>query len=266
MTEQLKMCFLRLETETNKLQKINYLKHMIDNEEVTEFEDIGLCRWNISDNFALLRDGRSLLCNHKDFYEFVTSGDTCYLYWLVCDATQRLTLEKDGYSDYWWSLYYEAITQNSKENYPFAEFCVHRAALYVNPFLPHIKNNLKFAIENYENLLSKTKDKPEYLFYKVVYYSLVSRFSTFNKVELASLCEELFDGLSCCEEKNNFLTGEWKSFLVPFDRYKQSVIGINSAINAFIYSNNLLIAKELYDKACTLGMEKNDYIESKLRW
>lgn len=35
-------------------QLISYLNYTIDNKIVVEFEDIGFCYWNISDNYALL--------------------------------------------------------------------------------------------------------------------------------------------------------------------------------------------------------------------
>lgn len=266
MNEQLRLRFSGVMLESkDKLQQIDCLRYMIDSEEVTDFEDVGFCYWNISDNFALLRDGQSLFLNHQAFYEHIKKGNTCYLYWLVCDATQRLTLEINGHSEFWWSLYQEAVCHNANNDYHFIEFCVHRAALYVNPMLPHTKHNLVFAKENYENLLNKTRNMPEYTFYKVIYYSLMSRFSPLDSVELKSLCEMLYDGLSCDVKTNNFLLGEWDSFVIPFDRYKQSEVGINSLINAFIYNNELQIAKELYSNACALGMKKNNYIESRLR-
>ncbi len=85
------------EKKTKDLELINYLKSVIENKEVVEFEDIGFCYWNISDNYALLGDGHALRKNHQSFYECIMACDSSYLWWLVCDATQRLTLDKDGY-------------------------------------------------------------------------------------------------------------------------------------------------------------------------
>ena len=110
-------------------QLIRYLKSAIDNNVVTDFEDVGFCYWNISDNYALMKDGHSLMRNHQIFYEHIKNNDACYLYWTVCDATQRLTLEKDGFSKFWWGLYEEATEKNYYNNVYFAEFNAHRAAL-----------------------------------------------------------------------------------------------------------------------------------------
>lgn len=82
-------------------QLINYLKSLLDNNEVTDFEDIGFCYWNLSDNYGFLRDGQSLYENHKKLYHHIADNDK-YLYWAVCDGTQKLTFENSGYRDFWW--------------------------------------------------------------------------------------------------------------------------------------------------------------------
>lgn len=275
MDEQIRKIFIELkvtgqrsdmtpEVKEKDLQLIHYLKSVVENNEVTEFEDIGFCYWNISDNYALIKNGYALMRNHQTFYEYIKSKNCRYLYWLVCDATQRLTLEKDGYSDFWWTLYQEATKQNLDCDNCFVEFNAHRAALYKNPLLSHTLYNLEYAKSNFEKFLQKVINTPEYLLYKVIYLSLVSRFSTFDKIELKSLCDNLFNGLSYPKTTNRFLIGEWRSFVTPFDMQKQSVVGITSAINAFIYSGELQIAKEIYTKACKIGLPKNHYIETRL--
>ena len=146
------------EKKKKDLELIEYLNSVIASKKVAGFEDIGFCYWNISDNYALLRDGHALRKNHHAFYEHVMSKDASYLYWLVCDATQRLTLEKDGYSDWWWSVYREAISCNSEKTLLFAEFCAHRAALYKNPVLPTEQDSIAFALESYHAFLEKAKN------------------------------------------------------------------------------------------------------------
>lgn len=246
-------------------QLIDYLKAIIENKEVTEFEDIGFCYWNISDNYALIKDGYSLMSNHRLFYEHIKSGKRCYLWWLVCDATQRLTLEKDGYSDFWWDLYRVAVEQNLDCTNFFVEFNAHRTALYKNPILTQTQHNLEYAKSNFEKFLQKMKDTPEYQFYKVIYFSLVSRFFSVNKSELKILCDELFSGLSYPQTSSDFLVGEWKSFITPLNTHKRSVIALNSAINAFIYDGDLKTAKEIYTRARNMGLPQNYYIETRLK-
>lgn len=214
------------EQKEKDLQLIHYLKAVVENSEVSEFEDMGFCYWNISDNYALI---------------------------------------KDGYSDFWWKLYHESTEQNLDYDYCFVEFCAHRAALYINPILSHTHCNLESAKLNFEKFLQKVKHTPEYQFYKVIYLSLVSRFSSFDKIELKSLCDNLFNGLSHPKTTNGFLIGEWRNFVTPFDIRKQSVVGINSAINAFIYNGEIQTAKEIYKNACDIGLPKNHYIEIRLK-
>ncbi len=245
-------------------ERIQYLKHLLQDEVAIKFDDIGFCYWHISDNFALLRDGTSCYLNHQIFKEHVMTNDSRYLYWLVSDATQRLTLELGGYSDFWWHLYFNAVQCNVSGEYDFAEFCAHRAALYVNPLLPHKEDRLRFAIKNYENLLNRTVGKPEYPFYRTIYLSLLSRFCLIDYSELLILSTGLLKGLHGKNSGMEPILGEWNSFAVPFSSNKQSEVGINSAINALLYGSKHAMAKELYRNALDSGMKNNRYIEDRL--
>ncbi|MBE6654324.1 MAG: hypothetical protein E7608_02555 [Ruminococcaceae bacterium] len=246
------------------LRLIAYLKSIIGKNSVTDFEDIGFCYWNISDNYALLRNGHSLCENHKKFYDHIIKSDSCYLYWLVCDATQRLALEKDGYHSFWWDLYREAVEQNPNSKHHFAEFNAHRAALYSGNRAPTSQDAFNFAVQNYEKFLAKTESASENLFYHIIYLSLVSKSLDIDNNKLCHLSYMLFEYLSLPRSSDDFLVGEWKSFITPFDKKKQAVIGITSAINALIYSNDMKMVKSLYAEACNMGLPKNHYIERRL--
>lgn len=262
MSELARDFFSRMKQMSLK-ERTQYLNHLIQDKAVVDFEDVGFCYWHISDNFALLRDGASLFKNHRIFEEHIRTVESRYLYWLVSDATQRLTLEVNGHTDFWWKLYADAIQGNVNGELEFAEFCAHRAALYVNPYLPHTESNLSFAISKYENLLDRTKDKPEYRFYKIIYLSLISRFGSIDDSELLTLGGSFLEGLHS-KSRDREVPGEWNSFIVPFSVYKQSVVGINSAINALLYSGEQRMAKELYNSALDFGMTNNRYIEERL--
>ncbi len=246
------------------LKLISHLKSFIENKVVTDFEDIGFCYWNISDNYAFLRDGHSLYENHNTFYEHVTTNDPCYLYWLVCDATQRLALEKDGYSSFWWNLYKEAVEQNPNNKLYFAEFNIHRAAFYSNKNYTLSKDNFNFVKRNFENFIAKTESTPENIFYKLIYLSLAARLSQIDNKELYRLSRALLEYLSLQQATSGALCGEWKSFTIPFDKRKQAVVGIISAVNALIDVNDIKIAKDLYCEACNIGLPQNRYIERRL--
>lgn len=252
------------EKRARDFELIAYLESMIANHEVTDFEDMGFCYWNISDNYALLRDGHALRRNHQAFYEHIVAQDKSYLYWLVCDATQRLTLEKDGYSDWWWSVYRKAVSGNSEKTSLFAEFCAHRAALYQNPLLPPKKECTVYAKDNFEAFLDRAKNTSEYPFYRLMYLTLMSKCFPTDSREIKELSEQMLPGLINIDEPRDFLVGEWKSFITPFGRRKCAVVGIVSAVNSLIDTGERTSAKELYHTACEEGLPKNAYIEKRI--
>ena len=135
------------------------------------------------------------------------------------------------------------MEQNGDSKNYFAEFHVHRAALYTNNYL---------TISQYN-------------FYKMIYLSLISRSSTVNSKEFCEMSRTFFEYLSFPKISNDFLVGEWKSFITPFDKRKQGVVGITSAINALIDCGNVKEAKDLYFDACNIGLPKNYYIETRLK-
>lgn len=253
------------EKKKKDLELIEYLDSVIASKDVTEFEDIGFCYWNISDNFALLRDGHALRRSHQAFYEHIIAQDKSYLYWLVCDATQRLTLEKDGYSDWWWLVYREAISCNAENTHLFAEFCAHRAALYQNHLMSPKKECMAYAKANFEAFLDKAKNVSEYPFYRLLYLTSVSKcFPTDNR-EIEELSEQMLSDLLHADVPCDFLVGEWRSFITPFGKRKCAVVGITSAVNSLIDTGEAESAKRLYYAACEDGLSKNAYIEKRLK-
>lgn len=252
------------ERRDNDLKLIAYLKSLIDNNVVEDFEDIGFCYWNISDNYAFLRDGHSLYKNHKQFHEHIINNDPCYLFWLVCDATQRLALENDGYGDFWWDLYREAVENNPDNKWHFAEFNVHRAAFYSNKTFTLSEDNFNFVKQRYESFIAKTESASENIFYKLIYFSQLASFLQIDNKEICALSRELINYLSLPQTYEHFLCGEWKSFTTPLDKRKQAVVGIISAVNALIDVKEIKNAKDLYCEACDIGMPQNRYIERRL--
>ncbi len=277
MNDNLRQRFLELKVggqrcaipQDEKIKKdkelVAFLQTMIQEKQVKDFEGLGFCYWNISDNFAMLREGDRQYNNHVCFYEHIKKGSDLYLYWLVCDATQRLTLEHCGYSDFWWHLYEEAVKKNEDElDYPFVEFHVHRAALYRSPHIGWDEERFCLAQINFEKFLEKTSDSKENIFYKTILMSMVYKSSFENIKALLDCCEYLFQGLSHPKEQKQFLCGEWKSFITPFNKYKQAVVGIVSCVNTFIDNGDMKEAKLVYEKARELGLFENVYIERRL--
>jgi hypothetical protein len=276
MNSQIKNRFLELKVvgqrcaispeykQKRDMQLIEYLKHVLEHNEVVEFEDVGFCYWNISDNYALQRDGHSQYKNHVNFYEHVKNHEPVYLFWTVCDATQRLTLEKDRYGDFWWSLYREAVQQNSDNRCFFPEFSAHRAALTSVPDLPHTNEHLAFARSAYEQFLRRAEGSEAYTFYLTIYLSLTAQVAPYDQSEQEHLCAELLDGLSAPDIERNVLVGEWSDITTHFCKRKRAAIGLNSVINALINCGELQPARELYLSARDKGLAKNYYIESRL--
>lgn len=269
MTQETRGIFRLLEKQSrtksieDRYALITFLQSLIGGGDAETFEDVGFCYWNISDQYALLRDGDSVMRNHQRLYEHISQGDAPYLYWLVCDATQRLTLEKDGYGDQWWSWYREAVTFNEVQGSAM-EFQVHRAALYKSPVSELSADRFCFVKKNFETFLSKTKGQEEYPFYYAVYRSLLARYETVEEAELCHLGRELMLGLAAEKSISPYLIGEWGSFVTPFAARKRAEVGLNAVINALIDTRYLQSAKVLYTDAVATGMPQNTYIEKRL--
>ncbi|MBQ3069920.1 MAG: hypothetical protein IJD01_08265, partial [Clostridia bacterium] len=71
----------------------------------------GCLLWNLSDVYAMKRDFGALCDNHRRFEAHISTMAPMYRLWLVCDATQRLTLELGGYEEFWWGIYEKAAAQ-----------------------------------------------------------------------------------------------------------------------------------------------------------
>ncbi|MBR3778496.1 MAG: hypothetical protein IKL13_02065 [Clostridia bacterium] len=242
---------------------IAYLRSLVAKGEVSAFEDIGFCYWNISDQYALLRDGHSQAENHRRFYEHVSQGDDRYLYWLTNDATQKLTLEKDGYGDLWWGYYREAVERNATKDLPI-ECGVHRAALYKNPLLPVDDRCVLFAKQQFEDFLSRAQETEEYAFYCAMYLSSVAQYEAVEETILMDVGQSLLGDLSAERIPNDFLIGEWSKFATSYDHRRRAEVGIYAVVNALIDTKHTECAKVLYTESVSLGLPKNLYIERRL--
>ena len=242
---------------------IAYLQSLLTTGEVSAFEDVGFCYWNLSDRYALLRDGHNQAENHRRFYEHIKRGDAVYLYWLVNDATQKLTLEQDGYGDLWWQYYCEAVQQNTVRGLPI-ECGAHRAALYKHPLMASDKRRVLLAKERFEDFLSHTKEMAEYAFYYAMYLSSVAQYEAVAESALTEVGHSLLGDLSEERLPNDFLIGEWRKFTASYDRRRRAEVGIYAVVNALIYEKHTESAKRLYTEALSLGLPKNQYIEKRL--
>ena len=241
---------------------ICFLKDLIISREVADFEDIGFCYWNISDNYALLNKGNELYRNHIDFYNYIKTFDSKYLFWLVSDATQRFTLEKNGYYSFWWELYRKSVNENKSKSC-LAEFYAHRTAISLNPIMPHDKENLIFVINAIDNFLKNQINNIDFQFYNTIFKILKSRHLKETE-EIINISTPYLSKLKSSIIKSNYLSGEWKGLDSVIPEQKQAGLILNSAINCLIDAEKTENAKNLYTMALNKGMPKNRYIESRL--
>lgn len=269
MTQDMRDRFVLLDEQSRtknpqaRYAMIAFLQSSISCGDAATFEDVGFCYWNISDQHALLRDGHRQSENHRRFYEHVFQGEATYLYWLVNDATQKLTLEKDGYGDLWWEYYYEAVQRNTVKGLPI-ECGAHRAALYKNPLMATDGRRVSFAKERFENFLSHTREKAEYDFYYAMYLSSVAQYETVSESVLMGVGLSLLGGLMVEKSQNDFLIGEWRKFTTLLDPRRRAEVGLYAVINALLYAKQAGPAKRLYSEALSLGLPKNSYVEKRL--
>ncbi len=263
--EELKLIGQRIEyssdeKEIKDKELIKFLKKSIAENKDLSFEDIGFCYWNVSDNYALLKDGKGLYENHIKFERFLSSAASKYIYWLCNDGTQRFTLEKDGYSDFWWDLYRKAVSVNSECS--ILQFSSHRVALALNPMFPHSPNHLSFALNAVEQFLKDFSTDDNYEFYNAVFYMQKTRFT--NKTD--SILELAYPFLSKLAQpiESTYLAGEWHKYTASIPTANQAILVLNTAINALIYADKKSEAKELYASAIRHGMLRNTYIEKRI--
>lgn len=249
----------------NDAELVPLLQKALSDGDLTTFEEKGFAMWNISDNFALLRQANKLYVNHKCFYDLLKTAHPKYLFWAVSDATQKLTLEIGGYGGFWWDIYNEINGEALEETELFAEFTAHKAAMYTTTAVPFEKANILNVADRFERFISRAERLREYQLYKSVFKSLGAKHGFTSKDELAELFNGLIGGLSFKKEPKLFLTGEWTSFTMPPCKRTQSEQGIAAVINALCDISHSGTAKEFYRTALKIGLSKNTYIEKKLR-
>ncbi len=243
------------------LNAIAFARRALDDGIVSAFEDVGVCLWNISDHYAMLRDGHQVYNNHIRFHEFVKQEDSKYLFWLVNDATQRFTLEKEGYRAFWWDLYRQAVDSNPAYH-GVAAFDAHRMALSVNPMLPHSKKDLQYAIDATQRFVAKSEDSQK-TYYNATLKVLESQF-TQDAEEVLPCCLSLLPQLALPDEPSNFICGEWIENANAFSSKRLTTRLITLAVNVLLDLQRISESAELYATAMQYGLKRNAYIDSRL--
>lgn len=253
------------EKRSRDLKLLEYMRYLIDSGEVKDFEDICFCLWNISDSYAMLRDSENEYFNHVKFADILSCGENKYRFWTVCDATQRFTLILGGKGEFWEELYKDAAENSAvtDENYRIA-YEAHRAAMSVHPALNISKNFLRYADEKFSLFLENNKNRREYDFFRLIYFSAAMKAFGNNKLEIETLCSDFYPWLNQEEIPRPFLLGEWGNFNSPRGERNMACVGITAAVNALIDIGENNRAKKLYAKAKSFGLPENAYINKRI--
>lgn len=257
--------YSREEKRKQDLAVIDFLQPALYGNVLKGTEEIGFAYWNISDSFAMLRDSGNLYKNHCEFSDFLKDKPSKYLFWLVCDATQRFTLELGGFADFWWDCYKTALSKNVNMNgIEKITFECHNAALSVTPAVKTPVGYLELAKNNFRSFLGATESSDNYIFYETFYYALCLKAFGSAERDVFDLGMRLFPWLKSEKSQNDFLIGEWKMLNGQKSKYDMARVAINRAINALIDTGSDETARELYVEARAYGLSKNAYIEKRI--
>lgn len=257
--------YSREEKRKQDLAVIDFLQPALYGNVLKGTEEIGFAYWNISDSFAMLRDSGNLYKNHCEFSDFLKDKPSKYLFWLVCDATQRFTLELGGFADFWWDCYKTALSKNVNMNgIEKITFECHNAALSVTPAVKTPVGYLELAKNNFRSFLGATESSDNYIFYETFYYALCLKAFGSAERDVFELGMRLLPWLKSEMSQNDFLVGEWKMLNEQRSKYDLARVAINRVINALIDTGSDETARELYVEARAYGLSKNAYIEKKI--
>ena len=247
---------------TSDMSVIEYMKYLLNN--CNDILDMGFCLWNISDSYALMRDGENLYKNHKRFAAYLSDKPDKYGFWTVSDTTQRFTLISSGYESFWYELYHNAVEncEITSENYRIT-YEAHRAALAVHPSLKIPEEHLHYADKKFSEFIQNNKCA-ENNFYRIIYLSSIIKAFKRTDIDIESLCSDFFKKLALDDTPSEFVCGEWEHFNRVRSEKNQANVGITAAINALIDIGEMKRATELYNTAIKYGLPHNVYIDKRL--
>ncbi len=249
-------------------QALKFLQNTLESGEFSDKEDIAFLLWKISDHYALLRSSEKLYENHLRFSEHLKAMPAPYLFWCVCDASQKFTLQFGGYNDFWYDLYKTACEHNQTviaEN-ECISYEAHRAALSRIKQLECGKENLSYARIEFEKFLMQTKSSQQYDFYKLIFKTNLMKIFGLTFTDIVTDCRKFYGGLTAPEEKSEYYFGEWKKLNSYRSERNRSVVAITASINAMIDSGyDIDKIKSLYNEAIESGLPRNTYIEKRIK-
>ncbi|MCM1329269.1 MAG: hypothetical protein NC253_07480 [Ruminococcus sp.] len=243
---------------------IEYMNYLLANR-TNDLFDTGFCLWNISDSYALMRDGEKLYKNHKRFAAFLSDKPSIYGFWTVSDTTQRFTLVSSGYESFWYELYYN-VSENcevTSENYRIS-YEMHRAALAVHTSLEIPEEHLLYADKKFSEFVENTKDADENDFYKLMYLTSVIKAFKRTDIDVENLCRDFLENLVSDDTPSEFVCGEWEYLNRKRSPKNRANVCITAAVNALIDVGEMRRAAEIYNEAKKRGLPVNTYIEKRL--
>ncbi len=242
---------------------LDFFENALDSGEFSDGEDIAWIMWNISDLYALMRDSENLYKNHIRFSEHLKTMSAPYLFWCVCDSSQKFTLQLGGYNDLWYDLYRYACEKNqivTDEN-EYIAFEAHRAALSRHKQFKCGTMNLNFAMNESYKFLQQVKNSEQYEFYFLINHSqLMTVFGMQGIPKITNICKDL----SKPDNKSNYCYGEWQRLNSPRSAGNRANVAVCAVINALIDTGCLTKAEEFYKYALENGLSRNTYIEKRI--
>lgn len=265
--------FGTLTSQNKREEKIVLFIDLLKSADLTDTEKCW-AYWNISDNLALLRKSNDELLNHKKFENQLSLMDKKYLFWIVSDATQKLTLLKGGYEQYWIDLYDYACKFSSKlKETARIRFESHRATVMI-PLTVEYKFNKEhslYALDNLKQSADEFKDSSEYTFYRLTYltqaigaHSLTNGNYRQFLDESLNLYESILPYFSQKDENNNYLLGSWEQLNAIRPKYKQAKVATNNYIIQLINAKEYKTALHCYEKIKSYDLNFNNYFHQKI--
>lgn len=209
-----------------KKDVIKMLESLLERNDLTVEQKI-FTYWNISDNYALLREHQKTYQNHLKFEDFLNGKNPNYKLMLISDTTQRLSIAAAGHEDYWTKLYFD-LTDNlkiTKENY-ILYFEVLRSASYKHDLLKKYNEVAENALMKMKDFLENQKNDLNYPWFKMSYYTSLLKYNGRKNSEYIKEAFEAFLDIVIfldCDEKNK------RKIL---DKYKKALLGTYESANS----------------------------------
>lgn len=208
-------------------------------------EEQGWIYWNLSDNYALLRQVDLQYSIHAQFFEWGKEFlNPDKLHWIVSDGTQALTLSLGNHFNEWFSWYLYACKHSSKitEN-RVVHFESHRTAIYSLLKLNKL-SDIDIPFAHMYNLLLENRDWENITFSEITYYSFMLEKS--HKISDYTAFNETLDTIK------SIIKSKVANILMSNKRQEEFPIGSWNCLNSSRKSKESMLVL-LHNLACSLN-------------